>query len=416
MKPLLTALFILLVSTSLAQQSDLQKTIRLKKGWVRIDAIMQEIYKQGSLKFSFNSQQINPSKKIQIKNERLTIGAILSQVEQTANVKFKVVGRHIVLLNQPKNIKAGTIIIAKSKTANTIEKRERVGKKNIVHKKKAANTTPAATKQVDAGHSTNKEAAVDRAIAFINIVGNPGRDTIKIDSLNNLTIIRLPALPTQLSLDTTPFKSQPIAPALLAEAGEEREKLFWISVGGNGSELSYINPAVRAGYKRWFALLSLEHCTCSPSYRWGMGIEQWSDRKWQLRQTITTATTAALYPAATLPEVLVKNRHYKWSTLLTRVVWNKMEIQVGPVVNVLHTRYFSNDGEGNQQKVAAGALLPETMDGDKVFTSTEAPYTLFNTYKKDRVANWKGWIGAELGIYYKLPFSLKKKVSAKSKS
>lgn len=372
---------------------------------MRIDVIMQEIYKQGGLKFAFNSQQINPSRKVHITSDLLSIGAILNQVEETAGVKFKVVGRHIVLLHQTKDLKAKGITAGKGNNANAVVKNRSGEKQNVISKKAKPKTSFV---------STNKSSADNRLIK----AADPGKVTTairntllaskRIDSVNSYNGEKMPALAWHLTVDTIPTISQPNTPVLLTDGRPEKDRPFWISAGVNGSELSFVNLSVRAGYKKLYGIITLEACSCSPHYRWGIGFEQWQGRSWQFNQTITTGTTAALYPAATLPEVLVKNRHYKWSALLSKRILEKVDIQFGPVINVLHTRYFSNDAEGSQQKIAAGALLPETMDGDKVFTSTKAPYTLFNTYKKERVANWKGWVGAELGIYYRIPFSLRK--------
>lgn len=399
MKPLLTAFFLLMISAALAQPSDLSKPVQLKKGWLRIDAIMQEIYKQGGLKFSFNSQQINSSKKILITNERLSIGAILSQVEETANVKFKVVGRHIVLLNQ-KKLKPKTATAGKNNSPKTSVKKGSLGKQ------------PRSSTTVKSGRQTKRPATPENTTSNSDKTTTAAAHTLpivkKTDSVSSFNIKRTPTLSRPLAVDTVPTVRERPVLAVPEPIRTERERHFWISAGATASELSYFNPTIRAGYKRLYGIATIEACSCNPHFQWGVGWELWQDRNWILHQLLTTGTTAALYPAATLPEVLVKNRHFKWSALVSKTVFNRVDVQFGPVVNVLQTRYFSTDAEGHQQKVAAGTLLPETMNGDKVFTATEAPYTLFNTYQKERTANWKGWIGATLNVFYTINFSYKR--------
>jgi len=411
MKPLVTALLVLLAGISLAQQSDLDKPIQLKKGWMRIDVIMQEIYKQGGLKFSFNSQQIDPARKVQITSDRLSVGAILTRVEETAGVKFKVVGRHIVLLNQTKQQKPNA-----GNNSNPTASRVIIKKESSIKQHRSSS----AGKLSPSSKASNKPAALNRwkepvvAGAAATFVSDSTWAASRIDKLDSYTQLQIKPTPLSLVADTLPSVSRPPAPAIMANAVSENERPFWISAGANASEISYFNPAIRAGYKRVYGIAAIETCSCNPHVQWGIGWEFWQGRSGNLHQLLTTGTTASLYPAGTLPEVLVKNRHFKWSILFSKTIANRIDIQAGPAIHMMHTRYFSKDAENHQQKIAAGALLPETMDGDKIFTATEAPYTLINTYKKERTANWKGWIGASAGVYYRLPFSLQKPARVKT--
>jgi hypothetical protein len=81
----------------------LGKKVVLPATTLRVDSLLQVLARQTGTRFSFNPGKVTPSLKIYFKSRQQTIGQVLTQVQQTIGVKYKLLGNHIILLDEPKD-------------------------------------------------------------------------------------------------------------------------------------------------------------------------------------------------------------------------------------------------------------------------------------------------------------------------
>jgi len=106
-KSFIILVFLIMVISQriIAQQNNavLGKKVVLPATTLRIDSLLQVLARQTGTRFSFNPGKVTPSLKIYFKSRQQTIGQVLTQVQQTIGVNYKLVGNHIILLDESKD-------------------------------------------------------------------------------------------------------------------------------------------------------------------------------------------------------------------------------------------------------------------------------------------------------------------------
>jgi len=80
-----------------------QKQINVPVKEVRVDSLLRIFSRQTGVEFSFNSNKISPSKKITVTRHTQTLEQWLSTLNNSLGVQHKMVGNHIILIDNEKH-------------------------------------------------------------------------------------------------------------------------------------------------------------------------------------------------------------------------------------------------------------------------------------------------------------------------
>jgi hypothetical protein len=134
---LIVVLLVVISHSSPAQSNEVtKKKVTLPAITIRIDSLLQQLSKQTGTRFSFNPGKITASRKISFASRQQTIEQVLTQIRKTTGVGYKLLGNHIILVEQPVNI-----VQKKPGLANTNKKLTNGGKKMVSAGKLTTNTT-----------------------------------------------------------------------------------------------------------------------------------------------------------------------------------------------------------------------------------------------------------------------------------
>ncbi len=95
-----------------------QKQINVPVNEVRVDSLLRIFSRQTGVEFSFNSNKISPSKKIVVTRHTQTLEQWLSTLNNSLGVQHKMVGNHIILIDNEKHA-GGKKITATAAAAST---------------------------------------------------------------------------------------------------------------------------------------------------------------------------------------------------------------------------------------------------------------------------------------------------------
>ena len=101
--------FLAIIASSTTAEAQLnnntfQLQINVPANEVRVDSLLRIFSRQTGVEFSFSSNKISPSKKITITKHRQTLSQWLSTLSSTLGVQHKVVGNHIILIDNEKHV------------------------------------------------------------------------------------------------------------------------------------------------------------------------------------------------------------------------------------------------------------------------------------------------------------------------
>lgn len=105
-----TSRFVIILALSLlsvtlyAQQPaiDLSRKIHLPATELSVDSLLPQLSGQSGIQFSFNSRRISPSRKVRFASRQQTVRQVLQQLDQALGIGYKLVGNHVILVDNPK--------------------------------------------------------------------------------------------------------------------------------------------------------------------------------------------------------------------------------------------------------------------------------------------------------------------------
>ncbi|MGB8193938.1 MAG: hypothetical protein WCF67_18540, partial [Chitinophagaceae bacterium] len=225
-----------------------------------MDSLIQHLSRQTGFEFSFNSSKISPSQKITLPSKQPDLEQVLARLQQSFGIQHKLVGNHIILIDQPKRTATANI----SKTGNNRKKQtSKFPAKTIsasVNKAKADTVVTEQAKIVDVAAPekaavafTKNDTAVSRQIDSA-VTSAPEKD---IRATDTAKIVKIDTpLPASGNSTTSSATAEPHLPLLLdlglqgvglsiePKLGKATTIVFGAGIGGGyfvtGKRFSYV--------------------------------------------------------------------------------------------------------------------------------------------------------------------------------
>ena len=80
---------------------DLNRRIQLTSYSLRLDSLLNELSRKSGVQFSFNSRRISQTRTIKLNGKNQTLQQILNQLNNLIGIKYRVVGDHVILVDDP---------------------------------------------------------------------------------------------------------------------------------------------------------------------------------------------------------------------------------------------------------------------------------------------------------------------------
>ncbi|MBC9934315.1 hypothetical protein [Chitinophaga qingshengii] len=178
----------------------------------------------------------------------------------------------------------------------------------------------------------------------------------------------------------------------------QREGLIpFAGIGVSVEESYFVNAQAQAGMPFLYAMASWGTGSNASGLRYGLGSSVRLSDDWRLHLQATTGKMQANYDSAI---AIVKEIRMKWHKLaLTgeRRLNDHFYLQGGISFNMLQSSYYT-----------MGKPAPLTGPEESLPVRIFKPiYTLSNTVSDDGTENTKMWLGAQIGIQYRLHFGRK---------
>ncbi len=123
--PILLALILFSFSlSSNAQLSDqiYDQKIFVQQSEIRIDSLLKVFGRSTGVEFSFNSSRISPAKKLPVNKHTQTLAQWLRSINNLLGIEHKVVGNHIILVDNPLRVAKSTIVSNSAKGSQVVGK------------------------------------------------------------------------------------------------------------------------------------------------------------------------------------------------------------------------------------------------------------------------------------------------------
>ena len=128
--PTITWIVTLIATNPVTAQANAKifgRIIKIPGHEVRIDSLVKIFSRQTTIEFSFNSRKISPSKKLVVPKQDKTLSQWLSILQNKMGIQYKLVGNHIILVDNsikvsPKTTSIKPVKHQKSNAVKTVDK------------------------------------------------------------------------------------------------------------------------------------------------------------------------------------------------------------------------------------------------------------------------------------------------------
>ena len=357
----------ILVTAASAQSvtPSLHKNVTLSAGNLRFDRLLHLITQQTGIKFSLNTQKFKPSRIIHVQRGIQRVDELLTEIKNSTGIDYTLLGDHIIFIDRPA-VKA-------------------VAVSNVVAVRKAGTTTNAA-----ATKNAVTAAKEETGPVFIpNPVGLASTDMrvypIQADKNSLVKVDTISATPK----NQLPRKHVPTP----TRSG------FFVDAGLMVDETFYVNPSLRAGWPFLYGIAQWSTNFTVSGFRYGVGGALRLNDQWQIGLMATTGVNSKEYPEninGSLPiPITIKTSLQKIGLQAQTKINGHLQLQFGPVLNILSTKYYN----------PLGTPTPLFVSESDVAEYIKPPYTIRDTYSPISAQNTRIWIGLQAGLFYEINFS-----------
>lgn len=382
-----------------------------------LHSLTREMQRQSGITFSYNAARIRPNQKIKVRDGKMTVERLLALLKKRSGIAYKIVSsNHIVYVEGPKEKKKG--LFARKKEPKKPQPRKVVPA-----------TLPATAASAP---QLAKAPAIDSSL-----LPPGGRLVIVGDSSVAMGYYfsggsnsggayagsGAPKVPGEEWKD--PYLD---LNATADTKGENDSKTvrflknhLLVAGGVSVDEINYFNPGLRVGFDFLYGTLSYDMGGAT-QVRYGLGTSLKLDDKWNLHLNVNTGKSlsgnGSLFTRDTIPPafpdsidnptyinktyaIVTTSRLSRISLILEYQLTRGLTVSAGATLNYLTTKYSS---EG--LPVSFNTYAHKTIDDpDKEFRVFKPPYLLSNSYSGENPDNTKLWIGFQLSLYYRIPFT-----------
>ena len=322
---------------------------------MRFDLLLHLITQQTGIKFSLNTQKFRPSRIMHVRNGKQQVDELLSTIKNSTGIYYTFLGDHIIFIDKP-----------------------------------SQHTAPAAKKGagplwplVPPGLEGYSQIDLSRA----------GFDSIKsyrsmADWFHGLSMVRKDLVRTDSNV--------------VSRRARRRSPSRLVFVAGLISdETFYFNPSIRAGWSFLYGIVQWGTDLNVSGFRYGAGGSLGLSDKWRLGVMATTGVNSKTYPPILtgVPRIplIIRSSLQKAGVLAETTIGRNIQLQFGPVLNLLSTKYYNLLG------VPTPPFLSES-DANSQYRYIKPIYTLKDDYGQLKDQNTRIWIGLQAGLFYLLPF------------
>jgi hypothetical protein len=420
-----------------AQTAWSKQAVSVKAHRIRLDALLELITQKTGVRFSYSPQKIPVQQKISLSIKNKPLGKIIETLSVYAGFNYKLKGKHLVLKKrEPVKQTVSKIIAHPLQPVDAT-----AGKNNVITGASIAavatgvvTDTPLLTivKAIETTRSFNNARSPD------SLASLPKTDSMLVLVLeeNSNQYLLLSDEPVETVLSDLrnrhpdysffvegytryyPAKYITIKTGkLLRDSLESSSKInyrytkpvdfvlpalrqegppFYFTAGVSADEIFYLNPALRIGIERIYAVVAYNTGTNSSRLEWGLGSSWPLNEQWNFS---FNGTLGGVMKKRYYQLFDVQNKLYRLNILTERKIGKGWHISGGLNIQLMESKYFSG---GQPIQINAGTDLYVTN-----LTIIKPPYQLLNTLSSPRTARWQSWVGARFGIFYQVDFSPK---------
>ena len=360
-KSILLAAFFLIIAIIVNGQPaipSLHRNVDLPAGNLRFDLLLHLITQQTGIKFSLNTQKFRPSRIMHVRNGIQSVDELLSTIKSSTGIHYTFLGDHIIFIDKP-----------------------------------PPNTAPAAKKGADPLSSHVLTPVLeDYSQIYLSRASFDSNKSYRSipDRFHGLSMVKKDLVRTDSNVVTrTTRRRSPSRPVFVAGAGLISDETF------------YINPSIRAGWPFLYGIVQWSTDLNVSGFRYGAGGSLGLSDKWRLGLMATTGVNSKTYPPILtgVPRIplIIRSSLQKAGLLAETTIGRNIQLQFGPVLNLLSTKYYNLLG------VPTPPFLSES-DANSQYRYIKPIYTLDDDYGQLKDQNTKIWIGFQAGLFYLLPF------------
>jgi hypothetical protein len=341
----------------------LHKNVDLPAEDLRFDMLLHLITEQTGIKFSLNTQKFRPSRMMHVRKGRQSVDELLLTIRKSTGIAYTFVGDHIIFIDKPS---VATIVKKRSAPAPAPD----------------PVSAPAPASTVVLVFTPLSRAGIDNGYPSI---------VVRVDSLKT---------PAPVSEKPAPHRSR--SPGRQSSRPRSpRETGFFAGVGLAADETFYIDPSLRAGWPFLYGMVQWSTNFNVSGVRYGIGGSLGLTNTWRLGLQATTGAYSKTYQqelGGPLPIPLtMRSTLQKIGILAEARIGRSLQLQFGPVLNLLSTKYYNTLG------IPTPLFLSEA-DANSQYRYIKPPYTLEDTYSAISTGNTKIWIGLQAGLFYSINF------------
>ncbi len=411
---ILYCLIALLFSAPLyAQQYD-KAVVNITTSPIDITTLAKTIAKQTGLEYSLNMQNSSLKKRITLRAGNWQLANILKQVQQQANLSYKIIGDHILFMdNRSGEGKRNSLAAEASKTtpAPSAPNHQNARVAESSTRRNSAETatenngsfaldalpTPTITTsdttvklrtlaQTQQGPHFKKRGANYRMPAAKKTNKSP----IGTTSTSNNTIT------TTANVNTTAVSSKgnstTKSATTISSNNNDDGTVNWykpyLKAGLSADEILYGNVSLITGFRYLYGIASYGFTSYGGRFRWGAGIPVKLNETQQLHITFTTGTIKyQMLDSLGADDIHLKERLNRYS-----LGWSKTFAEKW----TLHAQVHYNDLRKKADNVPPPIF--EDLGEQRKFRYGKAPYTISERFGTQN--DYQRWIGVQLSLYY----------------
>lgn len=396
---LLLAIFMIAAISVNGQQAipSRSKNVILSAENLRFDFLLHQVTQQTGIKFSLNTQKFRPSRIIHVRKGIQSVGEILSEIKNSTGIYYTFLGDHIIFIDKrPLN----SVVIVKKRTdidppSSLVPSKSIPHVVSIEYRKRYlpplsidSNTIYQSTSARIYSVQMDKKYLVQ---ADTNLIArtNPSPDTSRRTRSTS-------RIPSNSRTPSTSRRTRSASQSMSFRPG------FFTEAGLNADENFYFNPSLQAGWPFLYGIAQWSMNFNVSGFRYGVGGSLRLTDKWRLGLAATTGAYSKDYQENLVqgfPDitVTVKTDLQKLGMLAEMRITHKIQMQFGPVLNRLLTKYYN----------PLGVLTPlfiNESDANSHYQYIKPPYTIQDNYSQVSAQNTRIWVGLQASLFYKINF------------
>ena len=346
----------------------LHNKVTLPGGNLPFDQILRLITQQTGIKFSLNTQKFKPSRIIHVRKGIQRVDELLSEIKNSTGIDYTLLGDHIIFIDRP---------AAKAAVVSNVVT---VRKAGVITSVSAATNAAAMKNAITAAKEETGPVFIPNPVDLASTdmrVYPIQTDIISLVKVNAKSATRK----NQSAKKRTPTRSG-----------------FFVDAGLTTDETFYINPSIRAGWPFLYGIARWSTNFTVSGFRYGVGGALRLNDRWQAGLMATTGVNSKEYPESingslNIP-ITIKTSLQKIRLLAETKIGGHLQLQFGPVLNILSTKYYN----------PLGTPTPLFVSESDVTQYIKPPYTIQDTYSPISAQNTKVWVGLQLGLFYAINF------------